>query len=468
MLGTKTIIRFVVAALVLASVPASASAEWNQYRGNSERTARGVWENARPISAVEWRVTISDQITTDDGAPVVSDSGFIYVPTTPRTVVGPNNGGDVSRISAYAPNGTQLWTRQLGNFELRSAPVVRRDGGLIVVGFRGHGSESEEAVFLLDASTGDPRASNMGSGRALNAAPLLDPVRNETYVFRYLGVLLRIDSPFQTTREVRLTPDLEGESGLRFPPCGFPCEFDTRATSGIIPFASPAPTFSSRCGDIVGASFGGYAKYVRRFWPHTGNGTWRSDDLAVVTAPVVGQTGRAYLLTRDDGRLRLEARDQDGDRVWRGSRDLRRVNGPPALGVDPRGRSGDPIECTRVEPSGARVRIRDHSLWRDRIYVAHLKREGDNNVGVLRAYGPRGAELWSRRLGDIVPTPPVVLRSAQGLETVIVASGRRLTAYRQDGSSIWRRTLDSPVRGTPAVSDGRIYVATQRSLYAIR
>ena len=74
-----------------------------------------------------------------------------------------------------------------------------------------------------------------------------------------------------------------------------------------------------------------------------------------------------------------------------------------------------------------------------------LKREGDNNVGVLRAYGPRGEELWSRRPDDIVPTPPVVLRSAEGLETVVVASGSRLSAYRQDGSSIWRLTLDSPV-----------------------
>lgn len=74
-----------------------------------------------------------------------------------------------------------------------------------------------------------------------------------------------------------------------------------------------------------------------------------------------------------------------------------------------------------------------------------LKREGDNNVGVLRANGPRCQELWSRRLDDIVPTPPVVLRSAEGLETVVVASGSRLSAYRQDGSSIWRLTLDSPV-----------------------
>ena len=456
--------RAVIAALVFALVPSAASAEWNQYRGNAERTARGQWENARPTSAVEWRVTISDQITTDDGAPVVSNRGFIYVPTTPRTVVAPDDGGAVSRISAYYPNGTQLWTRQLGNFELRSAPVVRRDGRLIVVGFRGRGSKSEEAVFLLDAMTGRPLASNMGRGRALNAAPLLDPFLNETYVFRYAGVLLRVNPPFETTREVRLTPDIKG--GFDFPPCGFPCKFDASAPSGAIPFASPAPTFSSRCRDIVGVSFGGYDKFIRRFWPHTGLASWREDDLAVVTAPVVGQTGRAYLLTQHDGRLRLEARDQDGDLVWRGSRDLRRVNGPPALGVDPRGRSGGPIECTRGRPNG--VRIRDHRLWTDRVYVAHLKREGDNDVGVLRAYGPRGEELWSRRLDDIVPTPPVVLRSAEGLETVVVASGSRLSAYRQDGSSIWRLTLDSPVRGAPAVSDGRIYVATQRSLYAIR
>jgi hypothetical protein len=461
--------RVVIALLVFGLFPSSASAEWNQYRGDPERTARGVWENARPTGAVEWRVTISDQTTTDDGAPVVDTDGFIYVPTTPRTGVAPG-GGAVSRISSYYPSGTLRWTRQLGDFELRNAPVIRRDGRLIVVGFRGRGSSSEEAIFYLDASSGRPLASNMGSGRALNAAPLLDPARNETYVFRYLGFLLRFNPPLKTVREVHLTPDLEGGTGVEFPPCGFPCKFPIGPSpSPQITFASPAPTFSSRCGDIVGPSFGGYTKYVVRFWPHTGTRSWGADgNLAVVTAPVVGQTGRAYLLTRDGDRLRLEARDQNGDRVWRGLRDLRRVNGPPALGVDPRGESGDPIECTRLEPDGTKLRIRDETPWRDRLYVSHLKQEDDNDVGVLRAYGPRGDELWSRRLDDIVPTPPVVLRSAEGLETVVVASGPRLTAYRQDGSSIWRRTLDSPVRGAPAVSHGRIYVATQTSLYAIR
>src|SRR5829696_4866909 len=134
MLGTKAMIqRGVIALLLFALLPSSASAEWSQYRGNPERTARGAWENAPPIGAVEWRVTTSDQITTDDGAPVVDDDGVIYVPTTPRTLVAPDGGGPVSRIAAYYPNGALRWTRQLGDFELRSAPVARRDGRLIVV-----------------------------------------------------------------------------------------------------------------------------------------------------------------------------------------------------------------------------------------------------------------------------------------------------------------------------------------------
>jgi outer membrane protein assembly factor BamB len=64
---------------------------------------------------------------------------------------------------------------------------------------------------------------------------------------------------------------------------------------------------------------------------------------------------------------------------------------------------------------------------------------------------------------------PVVARLSTGPWLVFVAgSQNQLHAFREDGTVLWTVTLDGPVLGSPAISDNRIYVATQRSLYAIR
>jgi outer membrane protein assembly factor BamB len=51
---------------------------------------------------------------------------------------------------------------------------------------------------------------------------------------------------------------------------------------------------------------------------------------------------------------------------------------------------------------------------------------------------------------------------------VVVAGRNRLYGFRgDDGDVLWSVALDSPAYGSPAVGNGRIYVATHRTLYAI-
>ena len=68
---------------------------------------------------------------------------------------------------------------------------------------------------------------------------------------------------------------------------------------------------------------------------------------------------------------------------------------------------------------------------------------------------------------------PVVALLQTGDELILVTwtdpdtKANSLVAYRSNGRVAWRMALDAPALGSPAIANGRIYVATTRSLYAI-
>jgi hypothetical protein len=108
--------------------------------------------------------------------------------------------------------------------------------------------------------------------------------------------------------------------------------------------------------------------------------------------------------------------------------------------------------------------LTDLSPWVDNLYIG-----GSNSAGLafLFRFGHDGRLHWKRGVGSRGAAPPVVLALPRGRELVIIGSGDVLSAWTDNGSFAWRLRLDGPVYGTPAVANGRIYVATTSSLYAI-
>jgi hypothetical protein len=108
------------------------------------------------------------------------------------------------------------------------------------------------------------------------------------------------------------------------------------------------------------------------------------------------------------------------------------------------------------------------------------------NDGYLHAIDYKGRLRWKRQIGsggwvnvetvsERVQVPgsgsPVVIRDPVSTEQIVLVGSAwnwaYLRAYRRDGTLLWILPLDSPALGSPAVSDGRIYVATHSSIYAI-
>jgi outer membrane protein assembly factor BamB len=85
-----------------------------------------------------------------------------------------------------------------------------------------------------------------------------------------------------------------------------------------------------------------------------------------------------------------------------------------------------------------------------------------------------GAKLWSAQIGnpcsafENCPGSPVVIEALGGNMIVVGSNDNDVYAYRLDGTRAWRVSLDSPAVGSPAVINGRIYVATRTRLFALR
>ena len=463
----------VAAALVLA---ASASADWNQYRGDAARSGSATWSAASPpAGVVDWQKELGPGPMVDASPVVNPNTGVIYLGTTGESSLKPG-----ARLFAFYPNGTLRWAVPLDGYDVRAAPAVRRDGFPVVVGEHvvsdGYSWKLSERIFLVDQFTGATRAVRSEPGGWYGMSPVVDESRNETYV-RTSDGLWRLDRRFGLQDDLKASggtvtggTDLWGDIwnflGSIFPPG---VDFDPSGTVGQgseppRPPRLPSPAFSAACDDVVwslpqAARARGNARGSRAF------GYFQPP--TPVATPALGKAGRMYAPVLDkNGRVYLEAYDQFAKTpAWRAGPLGDRPASPAALGRAPGGATT--ANCTRVRDGKSTV-VRDQRLESVYLAVGPTLYAFDDG-GQLRWKHSPGAQFRGERwLGE-----PVVVRLQDGGELILVSvsatngTTNRLVAYRSDGQLVWSRPLDGPALGSPAVANGHIYVATTHSLYAI-
>lgn len=464
------------AALVLA---ASAAADWNQYRGDAARTGSVLWDGASaPRGVVDWRKELGSG-TMVDASPVVNpNTGVIYLGTTGES---PLKRG--ARLFAFYPNGNLRWAVPLNGYDVRAAPAVRRDGFPVVIGDKATADhrngwdrwQLSERAFLINPFTGAVRAVRSEPAGWFGMSPVVDESRNEVYVRTATGLWL-LDWSFALLDDLKAWAGVEQDTGASwdaflhvlclevFCPIGFnPSGLVGRSPDRPQPPRLPSPAYSPTCDDVVWS----LPQSVRaprqtrrgRFLPPI-----------PVATPALGKAGRMYAPVLDKGgKVFLEAYDQTGERAWRTGPLGDGPVSPPALGRAPTGQASTTATCTRVRDGKTTV-VRDQRA--DSVYLA---------VGAtLYAFDGRGRLRWKNNPGglelgepNVQLGEPIVARLKTGDELILVtwtdpdSKANSIVAYRSDGRVVWRVALDAPALGSPAIANGRIYLATTRSLYAI-
>ena len=460
----------VAAVLVLAG---PAPADWSQYRGDPARTGSAAWAGgSAPKGERVWRAYIGQRAMVH-ASPVVGPDGTIYVAARQGS----------ASLLAFNPDGGRRWAATLDGYRVDATPAVRDDGRLVVVASSSHdhrsgfvptAKNSNERVLLVWQTTGHISQSSGEYQGASFRAPLLDEQGNA--YFSWGDYLYRFDryAPGFAARQVYVvTSTVTGSAGdcPWSPYLPLPCLSPPPSAPPTEPPLGFAPTYSPVCKDVAGSGAWSY-----RIWPQGGG--WKGDRKQATT-PALGKAGRQYMgVVAGDG-FAAAAFAQDGTRLWQTKLDGVPV-GPPALGRGTRrGGDGETFSCVRKE-SGRQVLVRDATSWADEVYIAtgsgyHNGRSAGDpatfDSGTLYALDYTGRIRWQRRLSGRLGAP-VVVRTASG-DMVVVTSGggnapNLLTAFRESGSVAWTLPLDGPAYGSPAIADGRIYVATTHSLYAVR
>ena len=485
----------VAAALVLA---AAASADWSQYRGDAARTGSVLWDGASPPSGVvDWRKELGAEAMVDASPVVNPNTGVIYLGTTGESSLRPR-----ARLFAFYPNGALRWAVPLDGYEVRAAPAVRRDGFPVVVGeqvrpISDHRNNRyywklSERIFLVDQFTGAVRAarsepegcywltfSNCPGRQLYGMAPVVDESRNEAYV-RAPDGLWRLDSSLGFLDDLKAAAGVKGEGpgwdDIGKLLCPFCVSFDPSGLAQEPPLTEtprfprlPSPAFSSTCDDVVWSlPQAARARGVARGSKALGY----LEPPTPLSTPALGKAGRMYAPVMDDsGRVYLEAYDQFATTpAWRAGPLADAPVSPPALGRAPAGQASTTASCTRVRDQKTTT-VRDHRAESVYIAAGPVLYAFDDQGRLRWKHNPGGLEFGKPnvRLGE-----PVVARLKTGDELVLVSwtdpdtDASSLVAYRSNGRIAWRLALDAPALGSPAIANGRIYVATTRSLYAIR
>jgi hypothetical protein len=472
------------AAAALLAAP-EGRANWTQYRGDSGRTANAAWPAAgAPVGAVAWRVEIGDGAMVDASPVVNPTTSDVYVGTTADSALGGR-----ARLFAFRTlDGRLRWAVPLGRYDVRAPPAVRPGGFPVVVGHRavverdpdrGEVWASRERAFLVNPFTGAVVRSTgeWGSGagiRTFRAAPVVDTTRTEVYIHTGRGLSLYGRS-FELIRDIQVVVGVRADSAGAWRAIGtgivgffrnlFP-RWDPSGRASLSPEPPllprlPSPAFSTVCDDVVwgmprAARASRHLLRANGFQPPF-----------LLTTPALGGAGRMYAVAHRDGRSFLHAFDQSGRAPWHGRALPGGRVSPPAIGRAAPGRDRRlaPATCTRTR-GGVRQPIRDHRL--ETVYVTAGR--------TLFAFGDRGQVRWRDNPGGGLLGEPVVIQLRDGRHLVVVAEGSApptpsrgsLVAYRDDGTAVWRVFLDGPALGSPAVANGQIFVATTKSLYAIR
>jgi outer membrane protein assembly factor BamB len=460
------------AALSLLLAVAAQADGWRQYRGDDHRSGAATWTPPSssapglPVGKVVWNTVLAPGKTDPrsgtmaaptpvmvEQSPVVGPDGTIYVGTWE-----PDQGG--GRLTALNPNGSVKWSTRLDGYDVRSTPAVRSDGKIVVEGVRyfraANGAWDGRTRLFLVSRFGlvEARSQELDDAEPLDImSPLLDP--GDTAYYWFQGALLRLDPSFATTA-IRIVDPVIG-SATRW--CGIYCAtFDPYpAHPDRTPIEALGASPALGCNDVVAAGSAGARSRLARVRPF-GKVLWATS-LIATTTPAVGLYGRAYYGTSEG---RVEARDQNGTVAW-----SRKLGGyayaPAALGrgtKDP----GDvsTISCVFENADGSS----HEEGGRDHVYIPATD-------GFLYALDYKSRLRWKTPVaapGNRAGAPVVVrdARSATELILIPMRNPNALAALDRYGRLVWVVLLDGPALGTPGIANGRIYVATETSVYAVR
>lgn len=432
-----------VLAPVLVGPPPSDSNGWPQDRGDASKTGWHLWSAPEPKGVVAWRVPVGRMI---DSSPVVAPDGTIYIGTTDTS----------GQLTSIKSDGTVKWNIRLGNAQVRGTPAIRSDGSLVVVGHEKvpvlkNGKFDRDKwvgrVHLVHASGWLLRVSqDFDIDGFPPSSPLLDREDNAYVLYSYGDdYLVKFTRDFASTVVKAINYDVT-RTGPVIPhyTTAMPWCRDFSALCGGSGFGpimpSPALSLWQNLKLVVAPSFDKTAVVSMP----TGFGSWQKDIPGITTAAVHMDGGPAYIGTKSK---RVEAWDVTGRKNWEGQLGGYPV-APPALGHAP---SVNPFPRLVYVPAS------DGYLY------------FFNRAAACSSPVPDSPCVWRRKIGTKFAGAPAVLSIGGGSEIVVIASDANvLRAFRQDGTPLWSVQLDSPAYGSPAIVNGRIYVATQTSVYAIR
>jgi hypothetical protein len=425
-----------VSALYLVQPPSARadSLGWPQDRGDAQKTGSRFVDEL-PRGQVVWRFEFGSHLPNVDASPAVAPSstaGAIYIGGSGNQSYSPS-------LVAINPDGTVKWSIRLQaggfHYKVRTTPGVRTgDNKLTVVAYRKVGSGNSWSlkgrVFWVSLAGTVLRVSPEYDGVGLSA-PLLWTDRD--YVFSHPVYSDDRIRGFHTTTFAEFPVGdihygITGGSG-----CLLPCYDPSLHNLSYWMYSShydpdTKPLFPSPSKD--GAEILQPSAQTARFGPW--GQLWQRDVIGLTTSPTVG--GNSFIgatSSFDAPAGRVEARNSTGGRLWA-------YSGSFPSGIAYSDSGNDHIYYTKTNGT---------------IYSRFVT--GDYRWGYqLSSAGRMGA--------------PVVAKSAQGELVIASDSNGTLWAFDVYGQTKWAINLDSPALGSPAIADGRIYVATQQSLYAIR
>jgi len=411
-----TVVAIATATGIVIALPPEDRVGWLQDRGNPEGTGWHV-PAAEPKGEVVWRLGLGGRPTPPVVAPrdPSGSGGTIFV--------GTDNGARALVI--VTPFGTQASAIALQGFLVHTAPAIRSDGSVVVVGVQyDPGSPPRKGKGRVFRVTPVGRVVSASQDFAFQryslSAPKVD--RNDnTYILIPDDAntrLMKFDRSMVPTKVGGFGYEFSGGMGCIFCPLeGLPFGETPGPPPAIDPVSSRVIYSDSHfLAATIASGGGGWQREVKGWQPAI-------------------RGGLIYINT-DRG---VEARDLNGNRQW-GSP----MTGSIAIGQSP----GDPS--------------------RNFVYLVGRIPGGRHGVSLemidMRNNRITGAPLEGQGWGT-----PVVLNLPDGREVVVVArQDGMLQAIRQDGTRLWSLLLGSKVVGSPAVVSGRIYVPTEDAIVAVR
>ncbi len=414
---------------------------WRQDRGDAAKTGWHLWLAPEPTGRVVWRRQVGAMIAS---SPAVAPDGTVYVGTedTARALV------------AINPDGTERWAVPISGQKVRATPAIRSDGSLVVVSYAQvpcRPYNGKGLVSLVSRSGETLRVSQDFETSGLSA-PMLD-ARDNAFVVSRVGsrdTLVKFDTSFVSTIVGGITYAITGSAGFWDTVCSVtvPTVLGPAPLAGLCGFQStpvcpleylpPAPSPALVPGTTDEILIGSYESALIRIG---GDHIWKRDIPALFTPAIRNDV--AYLATSGK---RIEAWDITGHRRW-----------------------GMHFSGFPVAPAAVGHARNAASFYPDFLYVAAVNRTtADDEYVWLYMVNFNTGQITQKPLGGTFAGAPAVLSMWGGDEIVVVTSHNNLLwAFRQDGTYLWSIPLDSRALGSPAIVSGRIYVATETSIFAI-